>query len=109
MTTITIDSTIYREGIEHSVELEIPDIDSSDKTTLVSALQNAGRMGVINSPLADIQHYDTTTDDSNTVTFVLSNYPDAISSSVTLIIESYSVEITSPTPSYTFRIRGFSE
>ena len=109
MTSINIDTAIYRESSGHSIELEIKDIDSSDKVTLASALQHAGRVGAINVPLGAIKHNDTTTDDSNTVTFVLNNYPDGISSSVTLMIESYSVEITSPTPSYTFKIRGFTE
>ena len=55
MTTVTIDSVIYKQGPEHSVELEVPDISSTDKVTLVTALQNAGKVGVIDKQLAQIK------------------------------------------------------
>jgi len=109
MTTISLDTSIYREGRDHSVELLFEHLTHTEKTTLVSAVQNAGKLREIRSPLTDTTHIDTTTNDSNTVTFTIDNNPEGISSSITLIIESYSVEIISPEPAYTIRVRGFTE
>jgi hypothetical protein len=108
MPTVTVDTAKYSQGIEHSVELEIT-TNTSEKTTLLSALSNAGRVGKVDYPLADVQHFDTTTDGSNTVTFNINNNPTGVPSSVTLYVQNFSYQVISPEPKYKFRIRGYSE
>jgi len=106
--TVTIDTAVYTQGSEHRVELEI-DANTSEKASLDAVLQNAGKVGRINAPLADIQHYDTTIDGSNTVTFNINDNPIGVPDFVTLFIENYSFQVISPEPIYKFKISGYSE
>lgn len=105
---VNIDTTIYDEGVDHSIEMETV-VNSTDMATLKALLANAGRIGTVNSSMTKKAHYDTTTDNSNTVAFTINNPPTGVPSSVTLYIESYSIEIISPTPTYRVTIRGYSE
>jgi len=108
MSAITVETAVYNQGSEHLVTLRI-DANTSDKASLDAVLQNVGKVGRIDAPLTDVQHFDTTADGSNTVIFTITDNPTGIPSTVTLCIKSYSFQVISPTPIFRYLIQGYSE
>ena len=52
---------------------------------------------------------DTTTDESNTITFAITDSPEGVSSSMDLIIQRYSICPFGIEPTYYVEIQGYIE
>lgn len=109
MVNIDIESNSYSESRNYGIEFSTV-VNGSDKIVFENLLRNAGRVDEIKTPLTSSKHYDTTPNTSNTVSFTINNAPTGITTTIEVMVESYSIQLLSNNPEmYRIQIRGFTE
>jgi len=98
----------YNTGHNFSIGLSFI-VPAVTKDCLYDQIKYAGRIGTISTALGQIEHYDTTTDDSNTLSVELSNCPEKRDTSLSIYVENYSIQhVSSISDTYIIDISGYT-